>query len=102
MPLDIMMIAPLQGWRQKAPTPQAMAMEEHRFSAGPDGQIEHYTGEQLRAVIPPESWDEYAKAWPEMQALAEQMRIRPSESGAGEAIDAPDVPPGLPGADAAP
>ncbi len=46
----------------------------HTFEKAPDGSIAHFTDGVLRATVPPESWDDYAKAWPECQALIDQLR----------------------------
>lgn len=46
----------------------------HEFKASKDGQLQHFTDDQLRATIPPEGWDDYAAKWPAAQGVIDQLR----------------------------
>jgi len=72
-PLDIVDVAPLQGSKQQG-APHWLTFAAHRFSAGADGQLEHFTDGQLRARVPPQAWTEYARLWPAARPLIEQLR----------------------------
>lgn len=53
----------------------------HRFVAGADGRLLHFMGrdpvaDELRAAVPPESFDAYAETWPECKSVCEQMKMR--------------------------
>lgn len=51
-----------------------LLMVESRFSATPDGQLAHFTDDNLRAIVPPEGWDDYAAAWPACAELVAQLK----------------------------
>lgn len=85
--LDVATVAPLNGWKQLGAA-HWIGLDQHRFSASAHGQLEHYTGESLRAVVPPEGWEEYAKLWPEAQAVIDQLTIAPAKKKKGKGGDA--------------
>lgn len=69
------------------PSPQ---LATHRFS-DEGGQIAHYIDGRLRALVPPEGFDDYARLWPDCAELVVAMRP-----------PAPVLPPPVPDPDAAP
>lgn len=93
MPLDTVGIAPLNGWKQTGAAHWTV-LEQHRFSAGPDGQLLHYTDELLRAAVPPEGWDDYLRAWPEAADLIGQLRRPAQDPAPAETVAAPAEIPG--------
>ena len=44
------------------------------FERNPDGQLLHIMDDKMRAIVPPESWDEYLKQWPEAASVVEALR----------------------------
>lgn len=46
----------------------------HRFIASPAGVLVHYTNNQLRAIVPPQGFDDYVAAWPEAAAAVDDLR----------------------------
>jgi len=48
--------------------------ELHRFIASPAGVLVHYTDNQLRAIVPPQGFDDYLVAWPESAAAIVELR----------------------------
>lgn len=44
------------------------------FERNSDGQLLHIMDDKMRAIVPPESWDDYLKAWPEAAAVVEALR----------------------------
>lgn len=89
--LDVATVAPLNGWKQLGAA-HWIGLDQHRFSASADGQLEHYTGESLRAVVPPEGWADYVKLWPEAQAIVDQLTIAPAKKKKGAATGS-EAPP---------
>lgn len=81
--LDVATIAPLNGWKQLGAA-HWVGMDQHRFAATSDGQLAHYTGESLRAIVPPEGWADYCKLWPEAKALIDQL-TKPAKKKKGDA-----------------
>jgi hypothetical protein len=75
MPIPIAAVAPLNGWRQIG-SPNWMKPAMHTFEKTRDGQLEHRTDGVLRAVVPPEGWDDYVALWPEAAPLVEQLQTR--------------------------
>lgn len=69
-------MAPLNGLNPAAfnAPPHWREFVMHRFDATEDGQLAHYTDEALRATVPPEGWDDYARAWPAAQPVIDQLR----------------------------
>jgi hypothetical protein len=51
-------------------------LANHRFTAGPDGQLQHFVDGELRATIPPEGWDSYVKYWPAAIDVVTQLRAK--------------------------
>jgi hypothetical protein len=93
MALDVVGIAPLNGWKQLGASHWTV-LEQHRFSEGSAGELLHFTNDELRAVVPPEGWDDYLRAWPEAADLVGQLR-RPAQAPApAETADAPAEIPG--------
>lgn len=92
--LDIVTVAPLQGWRQSSGA-IGYALMEHRFTAAPDGQLEHYTDGTLRATVPPEGWAGYLEQWPEAASLVQSL-TRPALTPPPESAPAV-VDPGIEG-----
>src|SRR5574341_318935 len=84
MPIPIVGIAPLNGWRQVG-APHWIVMGQHRFEATRDHQLAHYTDDVLRAVVPPEGWAEYVKLWPDAQLLLDQLGRAHAERQAAQA-----------------
>ena len=78
--IDIVAIGPLQGYHQIGGA-AGFAFVSHRFTVTTDGQLAHYSDDQLRAVVPPEGWQDYLKQWPEAQALVDVLTT-PTESTA--------------------
>jgi hypothetical protein len=75
--IDIVAIGPLQGYNQIGGA-AGFAFVSHRFTVTADGQLAHYSDEQLRAVVPPEGWQDYLKQWPEAQALVDGLTLAPA------------------------
>lgn len=71
MPLPIVGIAPLNGWRQIG-APHWTNMEQHTFEAV-KGQLVHSTDGMVRAIVPPEGFADYLKTWPEAAPIVEQI-----------------------------
>lgn len=44
------------------------------FSRTSDGQLMHMMDDKLRAIIPPEGWDDYAKLWPACQPVVDSLK----------------------------
>jgi len=44
------------------------------FERTSDGQLLHIMDDKMRAIVPPESWDDYLKDWPQAQAVVESLR----------------------------
>ncbi|HYS77051.1 MAG TPA: hypothetical protein VEM38_13235 [Burkholderiales bacterium] len=84
MPLPIVGYAPLNGWRQIG-APHWSIIMPHRFEATKDGQLAHFTDDQLRATVPPEGWDDYLAAWPEAQPIVDRLR-NPSKATIADAM----------------
>lgn len=62
----------------RQPVPGAVPiMCQSTFIAGDDGQLEHYTDGRLRAVVPPEGFDEYVALWPDAAVIVGELRGRP-------------------------
>jgi hypothetical protein len=70
--LPYVVVAPLNGWLQN--TAGVLTMSRHRFEETPDHQLAHFTDDELRAVVPPEGWDDYLAAWPEAADLVNSLR----------------------------
>jgi len=49
------------------------------FERNSDGQLLHIMDDKVRAIVPPESWDEYLKAWPEARPVVEALRTPKQE-----------------------
>jgi len=98
--LDVATVAPLNGWKQLGAA-HWICMDQHRFTATSDGQLAHYTGEQLRATVPPEGWADYVKLWPEAKAIVDQLTIAPKKKGKAkaepDAATDTEAPPAAPG-----
>jgi hypothetical protein len=56
------------------------------FFKGDDGQLHHFIDDKLRAIIPPEGWEQYAKDWPEAQKAIDQLNTRQEFKEATEAM----------------
>lgn len=65
-------------------------MVTHRFEATADGQLAHYTDNNLRATVPPEGWEAYAEAFPACVPILVNLTT-PTAPAAPEA-DAPAAP----------
>ena len=52
------------------PLPQ---LAHHHFFATPDNQLGHSIDGKLRATVPPEGMEEYAKTWPDCADLASAL-----------------------------
>lgn len=52
----------------------------HTFEATKDGQLQHTTDGQLRAIVPPEGWADYCEAWPDAQPIVDGLK---REAGRG-------------------
>ena len=48
----------------------------HTFEVSRDGQLVHLIDGNLRATVPPEGWDDYAKMWPEAQDIIDGLTIK--------------------------
>lgn len=79
--IDIVAIGPLQGYHQIGGA-AGFAFVSHRFTVTTDGQLAHYSDDQLRAVVPPEGWQDYLKQWPEAQALVDGLTTAPKSTAA--------------------
>ena len=79
--IDIVAIGPLQGYKQIGGA-AGFAFVSHRFTATADGQLAHYSDDQLRAIVPPEGWQDYLKHWPEAQALVDGLTTAPKSTAA--------------------
>lgn len=64
------------------------------FRAEPDGQLGHYLDGNLWATVPPEGWDDYARAWPACASLVDQLK-RGRQAGAGASSSSSGLPPEL-------
>lgn len=42
-----------------------LRMVMHTFQINANGELEHFTDEQLRATVPPEGWESYVETWPQ-------------------------------------
>lgn len=80
--LPITTIAPVPG-----PLGLPIVLGYHTFQRGDDGQLEHYIDGELRAVVPPEGWEGYARDWPQCADLVAQLR-RPVQRSPLEIADA--------------
>ncbi len=105
--LDVATIAPLNGWKQLGAA-HWVGMDQHRFTATGDGQLAHFTGEDLRAIVPPEGWADYCKLWPEAQGVVDQLtkpakrkKAEPAEPAA-TGTEAPPAAAGETGPEASP
>ena len=49
----------------------------HTFDVSSDKQLLHYINDTLRATVPPEGWEEYAKEYPDAQDIIDGLIIRP-------------------------
>ena len=49
------------------------------FERNSDGQLLHIMDDKMRAIVPPESWDEYLKQWPEARPVVEALRTPKQE-----------------------
>lgn len=83
MPLPIYTIAPVDGATQPGQGPIILA--RHEFTAGAHGQLEHYTDGVLRATVPPEGWQDYARDWPQAEPLMAAMRTPTASQDASAA-----------------
>lgn len=55
-------------------------MVKHRVVPAADGQLEHWMDDKLRAIVPPESWDDYCKEWPVCREVCDSMiKRKPSD-----------------------
>lgn len=52
-------------------------MAIHTFETSADGQLVHYIDNVLRAVVPPEGWQEYSRQWPDAAEVIASMMKRP-------------------------
>jgi len=59
-----------------------LALAHHTFRVGPQGELQHFISDELRATVPPEGWEEYARTWPQVRELVDELR-RGKQSGAG-------------------
>ena len=73
--LPIVTFGPFQGWKPAAigGAPHWKEICMHRFEATSDGQLAHYTDDQIRAIVPPESWADYLTSWPEAAPIVEGL-----------------------------
>ena len=78
MSIPIVGYAPLNGWRQVG-APHWMHMSAQMFEATKDGQLRHSSDGELRAVVPPEGWDDYLALWPEAQPIVDSLRKAPAK-----------------------
>jgi hypothetical protein len=44
------------------------------FERNSDGQLLHIMDDKVRAIVPPESWEDYLKTWPEARPVVEALR----------------------------
>lgn len=65
----------------------------HRFEATKDGQLAHYTDDQLRATIPPAGWADYAEQWPNAKPVIDQLTRSKAPEPAQLAAPAPAAQP---------
>jgi hypothetical protein len=59
-----------------------LSLANHRFTAAPDGQLQHYVDGELRSTVPPEGWDDYVKYWPASIDVVKQLRAQASVAAA--------------------
>jgi len=50
---------------------------DHEFHASSRGELLHSVNGELRATVPPESFDAYAEAWPACKPVADALRPAP-------------------------
>lgn len=55
-------------------------MVKNMFRAAPDGQLEHWMDDKLRATVPPESWDAYCKEWPAAREVCDSLLLPRTET----------------------
>lgn len=74
--LPITSFAPFNGWHPPAVAgaPHWSRTCMHTFSATADGQLAHETDGVARAIVPPEGWDDYVKAWPDAAPIVAALR----------------------------
>ena len=79
--LPVTSFAPFNGWSPAAvaSSPHWALMCMHSFQATNDGQLAHYTDGTLRAVVPPEGWDDYLATWADAAPIVAQLR-KPTEA----------------------
>ena len=77
--IDIVAIGPLQGYNQSGGA-AGFTFVSHRFTVTADGRLAHYSDDQLRAVVPPEGWQDYLKQWPQAQALVDGLTLSPEST----------------------
>lgn len=51
---------------------------KHEFVATADGQLAHVIDDQLRAIVPPEGWDDYVQSWPDAAPVVLELRPSPA------------------------
>jgi hypothetical protein len=51
----------------------APIMSHHQFAETDDGALAHFIDGKLRATVPPEGMEEYARTWPQCIDLASQL-----------------------------
>lgn len=65
-------------------------MVMHTFCVSLDGQLQHFTDNNLRATVPPEGWADYCAAYPEAQDIVDELtkptEIKPAPVEAGPSI----------------
>jgi hypothetical protein len=55
-------------------TPPRPQLAMHEYVANKDACLEHYIDGQLRATVPPEGLEDYARAWPDCKPVVKQLR----------------------------
>jgi hypothetical protein len=62
--------------------PPAATLQLHTFAADVDGRLVHSIGGTVRAIVPPEGFADYAKAWPAAAPLIEELGGEVDPAGA--------------------
>lgn len=95
MNLDIVVIGPVfsplayvdrETGQATGPTP-AVDFCTHRFFETADHQLGHEQDGRLRAIVPPEGWEDYAYFWPDCQPLVDALSTPPAREGSGDDDD---------------
>jgi hypothetical protein len=73
------------------------------FDVNAAGELVHYSDGKLRATVPPEGWDDYARAWPGCAELVAELRaVQPIEGDAAAGQRSAEDQAGATGDDDAP